>query len=128
MNRFILLTVVFLMAFSVLADNHTQCQIRETASPRINFDPTLTDNLTAEDIFEPQILAYLNSGASIEGLVPAIEATSQDPKIFAQTVEADFTADNQTDVLVLFNVSWGAGFEGYLNLYTCNDASYQNLS
>lgn len=76
--------------------------------------------------FNTQIMAYLNTTGSSEGLQAAIEAPAgvDAPAIAAEVIKADFTADNRPDVLVNITTSYGATFGQYLSLFTCSANEY----
>jgi hypothetical protein len=128
MWRYLCLPLLLLLFYPVLAQAQAACTLAETPAPAIHYNMD-TDGLENVDaLFQSQILAFLNSGAALEDLAPAIESAAEYPEIFSQTVQADFTADNQADILVLLSLSWGAGVDVYLMLFSCNNAQYRHLT
>lgn len=76
------------------------------------------------DPFSLQILNYLNITGTSAGLQEAIDAsvTEDFPTVSfsSQVLEADFTGDNITDLLVNVTAGYGAGFNTTFSLFSCS--------
>jgi hypothetical protein len=115
------------LAASVVAQEACGEPTGNVASP-IAFVDTSDFEHNAEQL-NGQIINYLNTTGSADGLPAAVTALNEGgfPAFAAEVVEADITADNVPDSLVLITVSYGAGFSEYLSLFTCGDNGFSLL-
>lgn len=124
-----ILLLVFLIPQPSNAQESSAChEPTGTAPPAFEYEFESSEDLG--EIFSPQIVDYLHTTGSTEGMVEAIgELSDEDqPLIDAQVFEADLTGDGEVNVLVSVNVTWGAGYNNVLAVFGCVDNAYQTLS
>ena len=94
-------------------------------APAIRYQPEKDENLSEK--FDSQILAFLNTTGSSDGLQAAILRDYQQgtlPALSADVVESDLTGDGLSDVLVNINVAYGGGFSRVMAVYGCTQQRY----
>ena len=84
------------------------------------------------DIFQPQILEYLNSAGSVDKLQPALEGPfdfdGENLPAIAQVFSTDVSGDNVPDVVVDFGLLFGEeNVDGALFIFSCQDGLYETL-
>lgn len=121
----LIVAVLLFVPLSVTAQEESSCP-----PPTDNPAPTLTyESLNGEDLSQDistQILSYLNGVGSSAGLLEALENIFVEdiPLITAQVFESDITGDNELNVLVNVNFSYGGGYDNVLALFGCADGQY----
>ena len=85
------------------------------------------------EIFQPQILEYLNSGGSADKLQPALEGPfdldGEKLPAIAQVFSIDVTGNNVPEVVVDFGLIFsGENIDGAMFVFTCKDGNYETIA
>jgi hypothetical protein len=123
------LVVFLLVAVPASAQNAPTCgSPTGKPAPAFTFHKQNDSDADAKQ-FSDQIVQYLNTTGSIDGLQAALVAihAENEPVFKAQVIESDMTGDNVPDILTNVTVSYGATYGEYLSLFTCSDNGYSLL-
>lgn len=101
------------------------CPQPDGKPPAITYTPDSQDDIKAD--FAPQILHYLNTTGSAEGLQDALAASNpnqEQPLVQPMVVVSDVTADGTDDVVVDLNLSYGSSYQSLLAVFGCQNGDY----